>query len=518
MAHGLVIDLFAGGGGASTGLEAALGRKVDIAINHDATALAVHEANHPDTEHFQEDIWKVKPRKATRGRPVDVLWASPDCTHFSRAKGGKPKNGKIRSLAWAVARWAAAVKPRLIFVENVREFQTWGPLDPSGQPIKARMGESFHRWCRRMRTLGYQVEHWVLDSSHYGAPTRRKRLFLVARRDGLPIICPKPTHGPGLLPFHSAAEIIDWALPCPSIFERKKPLKPKTLWRIAQGLRRFVFEDPNPFVVEFQEGQLSAPYLLKANHGGGEGRKPEARGEQLTLPLSTVTASRRGHALAVPLLVQSGYGERPGQRARTLDIREPLGTLVDGVKHAKVVAYLNRHFGETGSGANVSADLRDPMPTVTATDHHSVTAATLIKLRGQCHSSDLREPCPTITAGGTHLAEVRAFLTTYYGSDGTGGQSLRAPLRTVRAKECHGLVVVLNGTTYQVSDILFRMLEPHELKGAQFGRFAKGYDLSKAKTKKAKVKLIGNSVSPEHAEAIILANAPPDMIAQPVAA
>lgn len=522
MRRGLVVDLFAGGGGASVGIEAALGRPVDIAINHSATALAVHAVNHPKTVHLTADIWEVRPKDVTRGRRVDVLWASPDCTHFSVAKGGKPREQGIRSLAWVVVDWAREVRPAVIFLENVGEFRTWGPLGEDGRPVKERMGETFAQWRGALELLGYQVDFRVLDASHYGAPTKRRRLFLVARCDGRSVRWPEPTHGPGLEPVHTAAECIDWALPCPSIFERKRPLAEKTLWRIAQGIKRFVIEDP-------------APFIVKVNHGG-----LQPRVEPLEEPLTTVTASRRGHAVVAPVmatidqrgagrastradsalpttvtknrhaliaptLVQTSYGERPGQRPRYLDLHQPLGTVVaQGQKHALVATFLAKHFG---GHMTPGADLGDPMSTVTAQDHHALVMSHLVKLRGECHSAGLEEPLPTITAGGNHIAEVRAFLTAYYGSDGTAGkgQSLRRPLRAVTTKARLGLVMV-EGVEHQIIDIGMRMLEPHELLRAQFGRFAAEYDLSAATTKAAQVRLIGNSVCPEVAEAVVRAN------------
>lgn len=480
----LIIDLFAGGGGASTGIEAAVGRSVDIAINHSPTALAVHESNHPATRHLTADIWEAQPRLATGGRRVWLLWASPDCTHFSVAKGGKPRKQNIRSLAWAVVRWAIEVRPQVIFLENVAEFQGWGPLDSEGRPIKARMGETFGRWKAQLEKLGYVVDHRILDASHYGAPTRRRRLFLVARCDGQQIRWPVVTHGPGELPFRTAAECIDWSLPCPSIFDRKKPLAEKTLWRIAQGIKRFVLESPAPFVV-------------KVNHGGWDPRT-----EPLDRPLTTVTAERRGHALVAPALIQAGYGERPGQRPRYLDLHQPLGTVVaQGQKHALVSAFLAKHYGGV---VGVPFDGR-PLDTVTARDHHSLSAVHLAKLRGECHSASADEPAPTITASGTHIAQVRAFLTAYYGSESENGQALTRPMRTITSKHRLGLVTV-EGVDYQIADIGMRMLEPHELLRAQFGRFASKYDLGAATTKSAKVRLIGNSVCPEVAEALVTAN------------
>lgn len=524
---GINIDLFAGGGGASVGIEAATGRPVDIALNHDAVALAVHKQNHPRTAHLEADIWSVNPITVTRGRPVNILWASPDCTHFSNAKGAVPRSQNIRSLAWSVVKWADQTRPRIIFLENVTEFQKWGPLGPDGRPCKARMGTTFNRWVKRLQKLGYAVDYRVIDASEYGAPTRRRRLFVIARRDGMPIRWPEPTHGPGLLPFHTAAECIDWSLPCPSIFERKRPLADKTLWRIAQGIRRFVLECTSPFIVH-------------VNHG-----RVEFRGQGIDEPLSTVTAQRRGHALVTPhlskfqqnsvgqspaepvhtvmagaqrfglvapTLVQTGYGERPGQAPRVPGLHKPLGTCVDGQKHALVSAYLAKHYGDPcrkdGAGGVVLGTQLDlPLGTVTARDHHSLAAVTLAKFRGTsdqhpgCCSVD--EPLHTVTASGNHVAEVRAFLTAYYSRD--AGQALNEPARTFTAKHRLGLVTV-EGTDYQITDIGLRMLQPHELLRAQFGRFANDYKLDAAETKEAQVRLIGNSVCPEVAEAIVRAN------------
>jgi DNA (cytosine-5)-methyltransferase 1 len=499
--NGLVIDLFAGGGGASTGIEAALRRHVDIAINHDPLAIAVHKANHPNTQHLTCDIWEARPREVVRGRNVWALWASPDCTDHSNAKGGKPRRQHIRSLADVVIRWAAEVSPEWIYVENVPEFRGWGPLDENGQRCKLRKGEEFARWCAELRALGYALEYRDLTASHYGAPTRRRRLFIVARRGGGAITWPAAMHGPTLQPLRTAAECIDWNLPCPSIFERRRPLAEKTLWRIAQGLRRFVFENPRPFII-------------KANHG-----KWEPRHEDIDAPLSTVTASQRGHALVVPTLQQSGFGEREGQRARVLDLDKPLTTIVaKGQKHALIAAFLAKHFGDPlradgGGGVVVGSELDEPIGTVTARDHHSLAAVTLAQFRGTSSDhpgcADPREPMPTISAGGdrggVHVAEVRAFLTAYYGSDGTGGQQLTLPLRTITGRDRLGLVMVA-GTEYQIVDIGMRMLQPHELLRAQFGKYANGYDIRAAKSKKAKVKLIGNSVCPEVAEALVRAN------------
>jgi DNA (cytosine-5)-methyltransferase 1 len=452
--RGMIIDLFAGGGGASEGLEAAIGRRVDVALNHSPVALATHRRNHPRTRHVEADVFKANPRELTRGRRVWILWASPDCRDFSVAKGGKPRSASVRSLAWAVIDWARDTQPDLIFLENVAEFEGWGPLDENGKRIRARVGETFRRWKRDLEALGYVVEHRVLTASHYGAPTSRKRFFLVARRDGQPIRWPSPTHGPGLLPFHAAAEIIDWGIPVPSIFGRKKPLAENTLARIAAGIRRFVLEHPHPFIV----GDVA------------------------------------------PVLVQTGYGERDGQRPRFLDIQQPLGTVVaTGQKHALCAAFLAKHFGDprrkSGGGVVIGDDLRKPLGTITARDHHSLVTADLTPAGDRPDRRD----------------QVRAFLTTYYGSNGTNadvGQALDEPLRTITTRDRFGLVTV-NGVDHDITDIGLRMLVPAELLRAQFGRFASTYDLSAAETIKDQVQLVGNSVCPEAAEALVAANVSP---------
>ena len=591
--RGLVVDLFAGGGGASAGLAAALGRPVDLAVNHDATAIAVHTANHPNTVHLTEDIWKVDPREATGGAPVDVLWASPDCTHFSRAKGGKPRKKKIRSLAWRVVDWARDVAPRIIFLENVAEFRTWGPLDRQGKPIEAKKGMEFRRWLRALKRLGYEVDYRVLDASLYGAPTKRKRLFLVARRDGNPIVWPEPTHGPGRLPLHTAAECIDWSIPCPSIFTRKRPLAEKTLWRIAEGIRRFVLDNPEPYIVTIdQQGgtraetsinspiattttknrhalvtpslvemnacnaphgvneplgvvtsqhnrfNIVAPTLVPRRYTQGEAestaalRGPSSRGDlgleshragerPSSLPEMSNASSVQtlyekdqagegptGLGFIAPTLVQTGYGERTGQAPRVLNIEAPIGTLVDGQKHGLVAAFLAKHFSDRSGGFVGAQALDEPAPTVTTKDHNAPVAATLLRFNHDDHGVELGAPMPAATAQGNHVAEVRAFLTAFYGTDGTPGkgQRLDRPARTITARHRLGLVTI-HGVDYQIVDIGMRMLEPHELGRAQFGRFADRFDLSRAKTKSAKVRLIGNSVCPEIVEALVAANA-----------
>lgn len=500
------VDLFAGGGGASVGTRAATGREVDIAINHDETAIAVHTVNHPTTEHYTADIFEIDPVAACRGRRVRHLHASPDCRHFSRAKGSKPVSDSVRHLADVVVDWARAVAPTLITLENVPEFVEWGPLLPTGKPDPKRTGEDFERWCSKLASLGYAIEHRVLCAHHFGAPTSRKRLFLVARRDGQRIRWPAPTHGPGLLPYRTAAEHIDFALPCPSIFGRKKPLAAATLRRIATGLMRFVIESPRPFVVGVggraaqsksrtvdepigaitskNDRALVTPTLVEVNHSG------ERRPLRADAPLPTITAERRSHALVAPMLVQTGYGERKGQRPRYLDLHQPLGAVMaTGQKHALVSAFLAKHYGGV-----VGHGVEQPLGTITSVDHHSLVEASLAEVIDA-------EAYP-------HAREVLPFLITYYGSGVDAGQRVDLPLRTITTRDRFALVTVeIDGATYAIVDIGLRMLEPDpELLGCQFGEFAREYDLSAAKTKKAKTRLVGNSVCPHPMRALLAVN------------
>ncbi|WP_262927380.1 DNA cytosine methyltransferase [Phytohalomonas tamaricis] len=504
LGHELVVDNFAGGGGASEGIEQALGRPVDLAINHDAAAIAIHTANHPDSEHAVADVWDIDPEQATKGQPVGLAWFSPDCRHHSKAKGGRPVSKSVRGLAWVATRWAAKVKPRIIILENVEEFQAWGPLikDERDQliPDPARKGQTFHAFVRTLKRHGYDVEWKLLRACDYGTPTIRKRLFLIARRDGRPICWPKPTHADPkapavqrgkLKPYRTAAECIDWSIPCPSIFERNRPLAENTLKRIAKGVMRYVINTADPFIV-------------KANHTASW--YSAFRGQSLSEPLQTITTSP-GFALVTPTLVQTGYGERPGQAPRTLDLHQPLGTVVaGGQKHGLVSAFLAKHF--TGV---VGDDLRNPLPTVTATDHNALVAASLVNLKGSERGGrDIREPMPTICAGGTHAAAVAAFLAPYYGSgSGETGRDLRAPIPTVTTKDRFQLVtVVIKGEQYVITDIGMRMLQPHELAAAQ--GFPADYQLAevegRAVPKYTQVRLVGNSVCPPLAKAIVEAN------------
>lgn len=486
----LVVDSFAGGG-ASLGIEMATGRSPDIAVNHDPEAVAMHAANHPTTKHFCESVWKVDPKVVCGGRKVALAWFSPDCKHFSKAKGGKPVEKKIRGLAWVVVRWAKAVKPRVIFLENVEEFQDWGPLLDDGRPCPLRRGLTFRRWVGQLRAAGYQVEARELRACDYGAPTSRKRLFVIARSDGLPIVWPEPSHGARRAPYRTAAECITWSLPCPSIFERARPLAEATLRRIARGIHRYVLESAEPFIVGID------------HRGSGDSAVWPS-----SAPLTTITAEAR-HALVAPTMVQTSWGEREGQAPRCLDLHKPLGTIMaQGAKHALVAAFLAKHYGgHEATGSRMQA----PVDTVTAVDHHSLVQASLmLKLRGGLTdhvvtAQDHRQPAPTITAGGTHLAEVRAFLTTYYGTE--QAPQLRLPLATVTTKDRFGLVMV-HGQPYAIADIGMRMLAPRELFRAQGFPDSYRIDLEVAGrplSKTAQVRMCGNSVSPPVASALIRA-------------
>jgi len=460
----------------------------------------MHALNHPGTIHLCESVHDVDPSTAV-GRPVDLLWASPDCTHFSRAKGGKPKKKEIRGLAWVVVRWAKAVRPKVICLENVAEFQGWGPLGDDNRPIKARKGETFREWVGALEALGYVLEWRVLAACDYGAPTTRQRLFVVARCDGKPIVWPEPTHGPGREhPWRPASECIDWSIPSLSIFATReeakawarshgmrgvprRPLADKTMARIAAGLKRYVLE-------------AADPYIVRIGHTSDDSGKVHP----VTRPLTTVT-SKNEHLLITPTLIQSGYGERKGQAPRTLDIQKPLGTVVaGGSKHALVTAWLAKHY----SGV-VGQDMGRPLGTVTAVDHHSLRTAHLTKFYGTSTGASLEDPAPTVTGsggrGGGHMGLVAAFLTKFY-SQGSTAQGLGGPLHTIVSKARFGLVTVqIEGEPYVVTDIAMRMLTPRELATAQ--GFGPDYRLTG--TKAEQIARIGNSVSPPVAEALVRA-------------
>ncbi len=438
-------------------------------MNHSRAAIAMHMVNHPNTRHFCEDVFDVSPTMVAAGRLVGLLWLSPDCTHFSRARGGKPADKNVRSLAWVAVRWAREVLPRMIVLENVEEFQTWGPLDADGRPIVDRKGETFRAWCAALADLGYTIDFKTMVAADYGAPTTRKRLFLVARRDRSGIAWPEPTHGTGReLAWRPASEVIDWSLACPSIFTRKKPLAEATLRRIAVGMQRYVIGAAKPFIVNNMTNNVP---------------------RSIEDPLATICTG--GHKILVsPTLVHSGNGERPGQTPRTYDVRAPLGTVVaGGQKHRLVAAFLSKHNGGPHGGA-IGRDLRDPITTVTGRDQHALTAAFLTKYRGTSIGSDVQAPAPTITAGGWHLGEVRALLE-------------RFDVERLRDVDPQ---VTIDGERYVVADIGTRMLQPHELFAAQ--GFPADYIIApdfdgKPMTKEMQIDLCGNSVPPQMSESIV---------------
>ncbi|ELI8277688.1 DNA cytosine methyltransferase [Yersinia enterocolitica] len=574
----IIVDNFAGGGGASTGIEMATGRSVDIAINHDPNAIAMHTTNHPDTLHYCESVFDIDPIAATAGRPVGLAWFSPDCRHFSKAKGSKPVKKEIRGLAWILIRWALTKRPRVMMLENVEEFKTWGPLltaeDGTEYPDPSRAGETFAAFVDMLTTgidaehpalleccevlgfdinsidakrlqagLGYVVDHKELRASDYGAPTIRKRFFMVMRCDGLTVVWPEPTHGdPKSLdvqsghrkPWRTAAECIDWSIPCPSIFERKKPLAENTLKRIARGIQRFVIDNPTPFIV-------------KCNHTSSKTTYDCFRGQALDQPLQTITKTH-GYAVVTPHItkfrsgatgqecdeplptITAGSSARPGGNGHALGmveaklapiiarqfgnsighaIDEPNGTITagGGGKSQLCTAFLAKHFGGNYTGAGAAMDA--PAHTVTTTDHHALVTSSLIKMRGTNTGQKVTEPLQTVTAGGNHFGEVRAFLLKYYGNE-KEGVSLSDPLHTVTTNDRFGLVTV-EGIDYQIVDIGMRMLQPHELYAAQ--GFPSWYiiDRDYTGTKYAKDKQVarcGNAVPPPFAEALVRANLP----------
>ena len=459
----LIVDSFAGGGGASTGIEMALGRSPDVAINHDAWALRVHAANHPATWHLSKNVWQVDPLEAVRGHAVGLAWFSPDCKHFSKAKGGKPVRKSVRDLAWVVVLWAKRVRPRVIILENVEEFRDWGPITAEGRPCPERKGETFARWVGELRRLGYRVEHRELRACDHGAPTTRKRLFLIARRDGRPIVWPAATHGrpddPEVIagrkrPWRTAAEIIDWSLPCPSIFASsaeikaalgvtaKRPLAEATMARIAKGVWRYVVTAKRPFIVPVthpgdlrvhsadeplrtitaaRRGELAvvapalaAPFASYGQQGGAS--------RPLYAPHSTITASPKDtNGLVVPTLVpaalvagamvQTGYGERKGQAPRALDVEAPIGTQVAGAtKHAVVAAHL--HVMRNSDKPFTAAD--EPMHTITAEGARpALVSAFLAQHNTGVVGHEAGKPLSTITSGGMHGVSQQAIVAAH---------------------------------------------------------------------------------------------------------
>lgn len=549
MIHGeLIVDNFAGGGGASTGIEMATGYSVDIAINHDPEAIKMHKANHPNTKHYCENVWSVDPVKACNGHPVGLAWFSPDCKHFSKAKGGKPKDKNIRGLAWVACRWAGLVRPRVIMLENVEEFKTWGPLGRRHHPIKAKQGETFQKFVQQLTDLGYEVQFRELIAADYGAPTMRKRFFMIARCDGKPIVWPEPTHGQadseavkaGLLkPYVGAYTQIDFSRPCPSIFDTSeeikekygiravRPLAKKTMDRIARGLKKFVLDNPEPFIIQCNHGGERRPNDIRepmptitGKHGYGivepymvqigQTGFTKDRSKDVREPLTTIV-SKNEHCLISPTLIQY-HSETSKDGVRGQTIEDPIMTVDSSNRYGLVTSFLHKYYdgGYKGAGETVE----NPLPTVTAWDHNSVVTANLIQMNNHCDGKDIRQPLPTITAGDGHFGEVRAFLIKYYGQ-GTG-QDIEQPLDTVTARDRFGLVTI-EGVDYQIVDIGLRMLEPRELYGCQ--GFPDDYIIDHDYTGKTyprseQVRRCGNAVCPPIPAALVRANLPELCVAE----
>lgn len=577
MIHGeLIVDNFAGGGGASTGIEMATGYSVDIAINHDPEAIKMHKANHPNTKHYCENVWAIDPVKACNGHPVGLAWFSPDCKHFSKAKGGKPKDKNIRGLAWVALRWAGLVRPRVIMLENVEEFKTWGPLNRGHHPIKAKQGETFQKFVQQLTDLGYEVQFRELIAADYGAPTMRKRFFMIARCDGKPIVWPEPTHAPadsekvkaGLLePYVGAYTQIDFSRPCPSIFDTSeeikekygiravRPLASKTLDRIAKGLKKFVLDNPEPFIIQCNHGGerrpndirepmptitgkhgygIVEPYMVQIGQTGfAKDRSKDVREPLTTIvsknehclieptlapymgtnttnhpggnckdPIHTITTGNQQCLISPTLIQYHSETSKDGVRGQT--IKDPIMTVDSSNRYGLVASFLHKYYdgGYKGAGETVE----NPLPTVAAWDHNSVVTANLIQMNNHCDGKDIRQPLPTITAGDGHFGEVRAFLIKYYGQ-GTG-QDIEQPLDTVTARDRFGLVTI-EGVDYQIVDIGLRMLEPRELYGCQ--GFPDDYIIDHDYTGKTyprseQVRRCGNAVCPPIPAALVRAN------------
>ena len=517
-----IVDNFAGGGGASTGIEMAVGRSVDIAINHDPDAIAMHRANHPHTRHYCEDVWQVDPVEACAGNPVGLAWFSPDCTHFSRAKGGKPVDKNIRGLAWVTIRWALKVRPRVIMLENVPEIRTWGPLGADNKPIKARAGETFDGFIKALTTgishshpafaemcatleintdsaeaerlthgLGYNAEYRILRSCDYGAPTTRTRFYLIARSDGKPIVFPPPTHGngKGLKPYRTAAECIDWSIPAQSIFERDKPLAENTLRRIAKGIEKFVINNPEPFIIPI-------------GYGEREGQNP--RVNSINEPLGTVVSSGK-HYLVAPSLIQY-HSETANDEVRGQELNEPLMTVDTSPRYALSVAHIMKNYGGNYRGAGSGAD--KPLDTVTAHDHNSLVTAHIMTLRNNMDGQKMDEPLTTVSCSGAHHAEVQAFLVKYFST--ATAKPVTDPLDTITTKDRFALVTI-HGEEYIITDIKMRMLQPRELFRAQ--GFPADYiidhdDSGRPYPKSKQTARCGNAVTPPVPAALVRANLP----------
>lgn len=481
---GLIIDCFAGGGGASVGIEMALGRPVDIAVNHDEKAILMHKTNHPKTIHLTEDIFAVDLQKYTKGREVALMWASPDCTSHSKAKGGQPRVSGLRILPWAVFKHAKSILPNVIIMENVEEIQQWGPLDENGYPIKERAGEDYKKFITAMKSLGYDFDCRELVAADYGAPTTRKRWYAIFRRDGRPIVFPRPTHNKngenGLKKWVPVADVLDFSNLGKSIFGRNKPLADNTLRRIARGLDKFVFNGGDD------------AYIVPIGYGENKGQKP--RVNSINDPLGTIVAMSTKHSLVTPYIIQY-HSETAKHDVRGQKVNTPLMTVDTSNRYAMVAAFISK-FYKTGVGQSVL----EPLHTITTSAGHfgqvNVVMADWEKLKASGVDEETAQKC-------TWVSE---FIMEYYGC-GTG-QSIKEPLHTVVTKDRFALITVL-GNEYVILDIYLRMLTPEELKLAQ--GFPKDYIIDRDYMWKPyptaeQVRRIGNSVVPIMAEALVNAN------------
>ena len=504
----IIVDNFAGGGGASTGIELASGRTVAIAINHDPDAILMHKTNHPYTEHLQASVWDVDPVAVCRGRPVGLAWFSPDCKHFSKAKGAALVDRNIRGLAWIVLRWAALVRPRVIMLENVEEFQTWGPVR-KGKPVKSKAGQTFRKWKQQLEDLGYVIEHMELVAADYGAPTTRKRFVLVARCDGKPIRWPERTHAPRdseevksgkCLPWRSAAEIIDWAIPGYSIFESKqeimerygvkvvRPLAENTMRRVIRGVDKFTIRSGKPFIVE-------------CNHGG------DGHTRSVDEPVNTLTEKYTGGVCATSLIQ---YHTEQTENVRAAGLGAPINTVDASNRYGLTCANLVEYYGN-----GVPLDISEPMHTVTAHDREALTAAHIVEFKGQDIGQDLTAPLRTITASAGEFAECHAVLVKASCRENLGHWP---EIRELLNRHCgyhladdEVILLMIRGIAYYIADITLRMLTPRELYNAM--GFPPDYIIDRdylgnAYGKTKQVARCGNAVCPPMAEAMVRANLP----------
>lgn len=542
----IIVDNFAGGGGASTGIELACGRPVSIAINHDPDAILLHKTNHPYTEHLQASVWDVDPVQVVRGRPVGLAWFSPDCKHFSKAKGAALVDRNIRGLAWIVLRWAALVRPRVIMLENVEEFQTWGPVR-KGKPVKAKAGQTFRKWKQQLSDLGYEIEHRELVAADYGAPTTRKRFVLVARCDGKPIVWPKRTHAPRdseevrsgkLLPWRSAAEIIDWSIPGYSIFSTKqelwkrygvktvRPLADNTMRRVIRGVDKFTIRSGNPFIVECNHGgnghirnveepvntltgkytggicePVMIPYTF-SNTGGSVG---SGAGD----PVHTIRTAG-GQILASANLMSIG---QTGGGDRIRDVRDAAPTTVSKQEACLVATNLIQYHTEQTENVRANG-VTEPIPTVDASNRYGLTCANLVEYYGNGVPLDIREPMRTITASSGEFADCRAVLAKVEGESLGRWPQIRELLNRYcgyHLAENDVILLVIRGIAYYIADITLRMLVPRELYNGM--GFPVDYIIDRdymgnAYGKTKQVARCGNAVCPPLAEAMVRANLP----------